>query len=122
MTDIRKSFIGIIIIFDEAFKYGGFAKCWDYFGPYAEPICIEFCNFCASRILKLFGMLNDAKKVGELFISKTCFICFACDLEALLLFMLKYSFRLLQIGISCYKSCNATDITVHNPKLISFIL
>lgn len=67
-------------------------------------------------------MLNDAKKVGELFISKTCFICFACDLEALLLFMLKYSFRLLQIGISCYKSCNATDITVHNPKLISFIL
>jgi hypothetical protein len=35
------SFIWIIILFDEAFKYGEGAKFWSYIGTKAEPLCVE---------------------------------------------------------------------------------
>jgi hypothetical protein len=43
--DIPTSFILIIILFDEAFKYVNGAKFCGYFGTNGEPICLEFCDF-----------------------------------------------------------------------------
>jgi hypothetical protein len=43
--DIPTSFILIIIMFDEASKYGDGAKFWGYVGTEAESVCVEFCNF-----------------------------------------------------------------------------
>jgi hypothetical protein len=42
------SFIWIIILFDAVFnKYDDGAKFWGYVGINAEPLCVEFCTFCA---------------------------------------------------------------------------
>jgi hypothetical protein len=37
--------IWIIILFDEAFKFGIGAKSGGYVVTNAEPLCVEFCNF-----------------------------------------------------------------------------
>jgi hypothetical protein len=38
------SFIWIIILFEEALKYGDGAKFWRNVGTSAEAVCVEFCN------------------------------------------------------------------------------
>jgi hypothetical protein len=42
--DILTSYVCIIILFDEAFKYDDGVKFCGYIGTNAEPLCIEFCN------------------------------------------------------------------------------
>jgi hypothetical protein len=42
--DIPTSFILIIILFDEVFKYGDGERFWGYVGTSAEPLCAEFFN------------------------------------------------------------------------------
>jgi hypothetical protein len=42
---IPTSCIEIIILFDEAFKYGDGANLLGYVGINAETLCVEFCNF-----------------------------------------------------------------------------
>jgi hypothetical protein len=42
--DIPTSLIWIIILFQEAFKYGDGVKFLGYVGTNAEPLCVEFCN------------------------------------------------------------------------------
>jgi hypothetical protein len=39
------SFIWIIILFDEAFKYSNSEKYQGYVGTYTELLCVELCNF-----------------------------------------------------------------------------
>jgi len=50
IMDIPKSFIWMIILFDEAFKYGDGAKFWGYVGTNTEPLCVQFCNFVQCHI------------------------------------------------------------------------
>jgi hypothetical protein len=35
----------IIVLFDEAFKYGDGSKFWGYVGTNTEPHYVEFCSF-----------------------------------------------------------------------------
>jgi hypothetical protein len=42
--DIPKSFISIIILFHEAFKYGDGVKFWGYVGINIEPLSVELLN------------------------------------------------------------------------------
>jgi hypothetical protein len=45
IKDIPTSFIWIIILFNNAFKYGDGATYWYYVRTTAELFCGEFCNF-----------------------------------------------------------------------------
>jgi hypothetical protein len=45
ITDLDTSCISIIILFDEAFKYGDYAKFWVHVWTNANPLCTEFCSF-----------------------------------------------------------------------------
>jgi hypothetical protein len=47
---IHTCFVWIIILFDEAFKYGNCAEFWVYAGTNAEQLCVEFCNFVQRHI------------------------------------------------------------------------
>jgi hypothetical protein len=42
--DIPTSWIGIIVLFDEASKYRDGAKFLGYVVTNTEPLCVEFCN------------------------------------------------------------------------------
>jgi hypothetical protein len=63
VTDVSTSFIGNIISFDEAFKYGGGTNFLGYVGTKAEPLCVKFSTFFAiSCLCKLFDLLlNDVR-------------------------------------------------------------
>jgi hypothetical protein len=43
--DISATWIWIVILFDEAFKYDDGEKFWGYVGTSTELLCLEFCNF-----------------------------------------------------------------------------
>jgi hypothetical protein len=45
ITDLDTSCISIIILCDEAFKYGDYSKFWVHVWTNANPLCTEFCNF-----------------------------------------------------------------------------
>jgi hypothetical protein len=58
-TDIPNSFIGIIILFDEGFKYGDGAKFRGYVGTNVESLCVEFwisvqCNIFENYVICYF--------------------------------------------------------------------
>jgi hypothetical protein len=42
--DMPSTLIGIVILFDEAFKYEDGAKCAVYVGTNGEKLCAEFCS------------------------------------------------------------------------------
>jgi hypothetical protein len=43
-------------------------KFLGYVGATAEPLCVEFCNFCeVSYLCKLFNLLNNVRKVEDSF-------------------------------------------------------
>jgi hypothetical protein len=48
---IPTSFVWIIILFNEAFKYGESAKFLDYVGASPEPLFVEFCSFVQCHIV-----------------------------------------------------------------------
>jgi hypothetical protein len=50
IMDMPTSFIWIIILFDEGFKYGDNAEIWGYVGTNMEPLCVELCNFVQCHI------------------------------------------------------------------------
>jgi hypothetical protein len=70
IMDISTSFIWIVIIFDEAFKYGVGAKFGSYVGTNADPVCVEFCNLVQVVSYSLLNLLNNARKVGGLVLLK----------------------------------------------------
>jgi hypothetical protein len=49
--DIPTTFIGIIILFDQASEYGDSANCWGYAGTNSKALCVEFYNFVKFRML-----------------------------------------------------------------------
>jgi hypothetical protein len=57
---ISKSFISIIILYDEVFKCGDGVKFWGCVGTHAEPLCEEFCNvmYAMSYLGKLFNFVH----------------------------------------------------------------
>jgi hypothetical protein len=48
--DIPTSFVQMIFVFDEAFKYSDGAQFWGYVGTNAEALCVGFCNFVHCKL------------------------------------------------------------------------
>jgi hypothetical protein len=48
--EVPKNFIRIVILLDEAFKYGDSAKYWRYVGTNIELLCVDVCNFVQRHI------------------------------------------------------------------------
>jgi hypothetical protein len=50
ILDTPVSFIGIIVLCDDAFKYGDCVRFWGYIEMNTEPLCVDFCNFVQCHI------------------------------------------------------------------------
>jgi hypothetical protein len=49
--NVPTSFIWIIILFDDSFKYGDGEKFWGCVATNAEPLRVELCDLVQCRIL-----------------------------------------------------------------------
>jgi hypothetical protein len=75
-ADIRKSFIWIVILFHDAFKYDSGEKFWGYVGTNTKTVCVEFYNLFQCYILVdyLTSAINE-KKVGGFVLSRISWWC-----------------------------------------------
>jgi hypothetical protein len=55
IIDIPKSFIWIVILFDEGFEYDDGAKFRGFIATNNEPLCIELCNSVQCHIVVNFS-------------------------------------------------------------------
>lgn len=84
--------IWIIILFDEAFKYGDGATVWGYVETNDDPLCVEICNFVECRNFVIYNFLP----VG------LCFPQFFNQVVQMYYSIVKYCKGIMRI--SCFKN------------------